>query len=202
MEKRGAVLTLILLLIVIAAVIVVYAGIWYFRGGTSAFLPGNKYSALLPYAKKLPFRVYAPKYIPAGFSFQEKESRAIHRGANIGIPQFNLLFSGGRGGDSLAFRQFDRMRYKTDILDTEKIPDFEVFFRERLKTALAKREDKNIYMSASGEKKRTVFGDWQYQAAGYFLTDDSLIQVNYSGEKMLAEEELIKIILSSEQFLD
>lgn len=184
--------------------IILIVGTWYFRGGSLDILPGlsgNNYSALAPYIKNLPFAVYVPKYIPASFTFQEKESAELQRGTNIGVPQFNLLFSRRGGEDALAFRQFDRMRYKSDVLVlVEKVSDFALYFKERLKLAPTVRDGKEIYVSMSKERKKTVFGELEYMAAGYFLRDDSLIQVNYSGKELIAEEEIIKIILSIEPF--
>lgn len=170
--------------------------------GTVSFklLSENKYSALAPYLKKLPFEAYAPTYIPSGFSFQKKESVALNRGTNIGIPQSNLIYVRGNGEGALVFKQFDKARYKKDILDPEGIFDFNSFFKDRLKLTSTIRNGKEIYTSVSEEKKRTVFGDLEYMATGYFLEDDSLIQLNYSGAKPLTEEEIVKVILSLKPF--
>ena len=171
-------------------------------GSVTSFnlLSGNKYSALAPYTKKLPFAVYVPGYIPAEFSFQKEETVALNRSTNIGIPQFNLLYLRKNSGDAFAFRQFDRTRYQKDILDPERIPDFNSYFKNRLNIAPTISDGKEIYVSVSEEKKRTVFGDWEYIATGYFLRDDSLIQINYSGTEPITREEIVKIILSFKPF--
>lgn len=176
-------------MVILSAIILGMVGVWlYLRAGNAE---------LKPYAKKdLTFAVYAPKYLPTGFSLDKKATENLNRGTNVGIPQFNLIYTDTAGNSAIAVTQFDRERFKKDVLGAEGGGSFEDYFTRNRKASLVKKDGLDLYVFVSQEKTKTVLGDEDYTAQGFLLKDDSLIQVNYSGESQFSEEEMVHLLLS------
>lgn len=176
-------------IVILAAIIFGVVGTWLYLGA------GNR--ELKPYVREgLPFTVYAPKYIPAGFSLDKKATAGLSKGTNVGIPQFNLIYTDAAGTSGMAVTQFDRERFKKDILDKEKIGSFEDYFTRNRKASLVNKDGLDLYIFVSQEKTKTILGDEDYMAQGFLLKDDSLIQVNYSGAGKFSEDNMTRILLS------
>ena len=176
-------------IVILSVIVLGVVGTWLYLGA------GNR--ELKPYVRNgLPFTVYAPKYIPAGLSLDKKATEGLSKGTNIGIPQFNLIYTDAAGTSGMAVTQFDRARFKKDILDAEKIGSFPDYFTRYRKASLVKKGGFDLYIVVSSEKVKTVFGDMDYIAQGFLLKDDSLIQVNYSGANKFSEDEMTRVLLS------
>lgn len=176
-------------IVILSVIVFGVIGTWLYLGA------GNR--ALKPYVRKgLTFTVYAPKYIPAGFSLDKKATADLSKGTNIGIPQFNLIYTDAAGTSGIAVTQFDRERFKKDILDKGNIKSFEDYFTTRQKASLVNKDGLDLYIFVSAEKTKTVLGDEDYMAQGFLLKDDSLIQVNYSGASKFSQDNMTRILLS------
>ncbi len=176
-------------IVILSVIVLGVVGAWFYIGASNR--------ELKPYVRKdLPFTVYAPKYIPAGFSLDKKATESLNKGKNVGIPQFNLIYTDAAGTSGMAVTQFDRERFKKDILDTENIKSFEDYFTTHQKASHVKKDRLDLYVFVSAEKVKTVLGDKDYTAQGFLLEDDSLIQVNYSGANKFLQDEMIRILLS------
>lgn len=176
-------------IVILSVIVLGVIGTWLYLGA------GNR--ELKPYVRKgLPFTVYAPKYIPAGFSLDKKATAGLSKGTNIGIPQFNLIYTDTAGNSAMAVTQFERGRFKKDILDAEKIGSFPDYFTRYRKASLVNKDGLDLYIFVSQEKTKTVLGDKDYMAQGFLLKDDSLIQVNYSGAGKFSQDSMIRILLS------
>ncbi len=174
-------------IVILSIVVLGAAGAWFYLGANRE---------IKPYAKGLPFAAYAPKYIPSGFSLDKKATEGLSNGTNVGIPQFNLIYTDAAGTSGIAVTQFERGRFKKDILDAEKIGSFEDYLTRYRRTSLVNKDGLNLYVFISAEKAKTVFGDEDYMAQGFLLKGDSLIQVNYRGDNKFSEDEMILILLS------
>ena len=178
--------------------IIAFGG-WDLRDGSLDILSGsmNKYESFLSQtnAKDLPFKVLVPKYIPSGFKFLKADSVKIVQG-NIGIPQANYLFESSDGKNGLVLRQIDKAGFQKEILQKQGIKDFQTLFETQFSAKPVKREGKTIYIKIPSEKVRSILGDMQYTAIARMENNDSLVELNYSGEVPFSEEELIKILLS------
>ena len=176
-------------IVILSVIVFGVVGAWLYLGA------GNR--ELKPYVRKgLPFTAYAPKYIPSGFSLDKKSTGSLSKGTNIGIPQFNLVYKDTAGTSGMVVTQFDRERFKNDILDAEKIGSFEDYFTRYRKTSLVNKNGFDLYIFVSAEKVKTVLGDEDYMAQGFLLRDDSLIQVNYSGKSKFSQDEMVRVLLS------
>lgn len=191
----------ILIILIIAGIIA--AGAWDLRDG-SLDLPtkfsANNYGSFLTQikAKDLPFKVLSPSYVPSGFKFLKEDSAKIVQG-NRGIPQINYLFESTNGKNGLALKQFDQANYKKtmeEILKKTGFKDWPTFFATQFKAKPLERAGQTIYLSVPADKARSILGDLQYMASAHLVNDDSVVELNYSGEEAISEAELIKIILA------
>jgi len=192
------------ILITLAIIGIIAFGVWDWRDG-SLDLPAkfstNKYGSFLTQikAKNLPFKILTPSYIPSGFKFLKADSAKLAQGVNIGIPQVNYLFASSDGKNGLALKQFDKAIYQTtmaEVLKKTGFKDWPTFFAAQYKAKPIERGGQTVYVRVPAEKVRSVLGDLQYIASAHLVNDDSVIELNYSGEAVFSEEELIKIVLA------
>ena len=115
---------------------------------------------------------------------------------SAGIPQINLLYESPDGKNGFALKQHDRGRYEKDVLTLAKMSDFSSYFQNSRKMTETQSGGKTFYLKISDAKSQTAFGEQKYTAAAAFLTNDSVVELDYYGDKFLSQDELIKIILS------
>lgn len=157
----------------------------------------NEYQSFLSEinAKNLPFKVLIPSYIPPDFKFLKKDSAKIVQG-NIGIPQVNYMFETSDGKNGLVLRQLDKTRYQKDVVEKQGINNFQTLFETQFHATSMEQNGKTLYMRMPTEKVKSIFGDAQYIASAHMVNEDSVIELNYSGEVPFSKEELVKMLNS------
>lgn len=193
------------ILITLAIVGILVVGVWDLRDGSLDILSNlstNKYQSFLSQikAKNLSFKVLYPSYIPSGFNFLKEDSIKMRVQNNIGIPQINYLFETTDGKNGFVLRQFDKTSYQKtmgELLKEQRgVKDFQAFFETQYGAKPIERDGKTMYIKIPLEQVRSVFGDLQYIASAHMVNNDSIIELNYSGNAPFSESELIKILLA------